>query len=268
MASIARLWRRAPAWRLLLCVAIGSTALAAMFPPVLPHWVAMVPPTGGARFTPSADPKIADYETTEWPPLGQPRSGATPFAGRMLPLLQGGWHALVLARSPGPAPRQMELLGRIAGTKITGLLIATGPDAVAGGLPPAIVMAPCNTAGAIAAHSMPDVAADPLAHECWTLDSLEVSLPPGTSSPGHFVLPPLERLTAAGITIPTHMLAFRYSRSDQSGWIGAMLLIPPPGRSPAELRRLQIWGRAMAGLMHRGFDRDLPPGGVQQADPG
>jgi hypothetical protein len=273
MLSIGRLWRRAPAWRLLLFISVACTALAAMFPPAPPpallnflqaarHPGHLTPASqdGAARFVPVTDPAPPDYAVTEQPPLGSPRSGVIPFAGRTLPLPTGGWQSLMLGRAPGPPAMQIEIFGRIVGSAVTGLIFATAPDAFAQGLPPALLLQACNTAGAIASQITPANPGDPLATECWTLGHAKLAMPGQPAAAGEVPMSRLDRLTRLGMTVPRQMLAFRYSRSDRNGWLGMMVLLPDRPLSSSEARVLQTWARRYALELHRGFDRDLPAG--------
>lgn len=281
MLSISRLWRRAPAWRLLLALAVASTALAAMFPPDRPHWMVRrdpgrdaAPPAGrlvnpapprqeSAHFVPRPDSAPTDYASVEHPPLGTPRSGVIAFDGRQLPLPPGNWQVLELARAPvaqGVANVQAEIFGRLSGRALTGVVVALSPDPVSMGLPPSTFMQVCLTDAVIARQVDPPNPADPLANECWVLAGTGITTTKEASQPGVIGLPSLDRLRAAGIVVPDRMLALDYRRSDRHGWLSATVLLPE--RQASSARHLQAWAKGFASLLHRGYDRDLAAGTV------
>ena len=190
MGPVGRLWRRAPAWRLLLVTAVASTALAAMFPPALPMGlirfhrdphgtgaglpVPPVMPSGeaAASFTPQPAPALPDYSTLEHPPLGPPRSGTIPFNGHQLTLPPGEWQVMEIGRSPqasGAQNVQVQSFIQLKSRAVAGVLVALTPDPVAGGLPPPSFMQTCLAPGALAGQIAPPDPAKPLANECWVL---------------------------------------------------------------------------------------------------
>ncbi len=266
MTALGRLWRRAPAWRLTLATAVVLTALAAMFPPARLPWPPRLswgrPPAAGsdgaapptARFLPQPEPPPSDYGMVAFPPLGPGRTGIIPFAGRQVLLPEGSWQELALARSGGAAPEPGVLLGRIVGGRLTGLLLAAGSGPVGHGVTPVPSPAICFAADAIAHRVIPVPAAEgPLARECWTLTAIDRD---GAGSPARaddVLRGGFDRLARMGVSVPRRMLALRYLRTDEHGWLTTLLLLP--GRTAD--RPLQAWIPRYVGTLHKGFDGRL-----------
>ena len=245
-----------------------------MFPPSLPaglirlhrahipgHGVAVQPGQNpgdaAASFTPQSAPIPPDYATLQHSALGAPRSGVIPFNGRQLPLPPGEWQVIELGRSPsaaGAANVQVETFAQIKSRAIVGVLVALAPDPVLGGLPPPTFMQTCLAAGALAGQIAPPNPANPLANECWVLTGA-VLTEAKDGAPGAVHLPELDRFRAAGLTVPEHVAAFDYRRSDQNGWLLATLFtVEPTFDSILGRRRLQLWAKSYAAALHRGFD--------------
>ena len=277
MTAIGRLWRRAPAWRLTLAAAVAATGLAAMFPPALPRWpfaARPAPAAGGAvpgaapsaRYVPQPDAPPPDYGTIESPPLGAGRSGIVPFAGRQVPLPAGTWQELVLGRSGGADAVQVTVFGRMDARRLTGLMLLAAPDPLSAAAGPVAGPQPCYAADAVAHQIIP---AGPnqslLAHECWTITPFDLTDAAARARQDNVLRAGLDRLDRMGIAVPEHMLGTRFLRSDETGWLTALLLLPDHrGDGPAVLRRLEEWVRRFAPAFHKGFDgtltaADLPP---------
>lgn len=282
MTAVGRLWRRAPGWRVCLIAAIAFTALAAMFPPALPPWLTHWPfahPLAGAdagdtaatansgkpaaaRYVRQPDPALPDYETIESPPFGPGRAGAIPFAARLLALPSGTWQELILARGSGAVAVQAALFGRVEDRHLTGLMLAAAPDPLAGAAAPVTGLAPCFATDAIAHQIVPATPDQgPLTHECWTLTAFDMRDAVMRSGLDDVMRAGLDRLDGMSIIVPDHMLALRYLRSDETGWLTALLLLPErhaerPGADP----RLPAWAKRFAALLHKGFDGTLTPG--------
>ncbi len=275
MGPFGRLWRRAPAWRLVLVTAVASTALAAMFPPSLPKGLVRlhrgpgnpaggmpVPVTmqgsqAGARFTPQPAQTLAEYSTLDHPSLGMPRTGTIPFNGRQLPLPPGEWQVMEIGRSPaamGALNVQVESFILLKSREVTGVLVALTPDPVIGGVPPPTFMQTCLAPDALTGQIAPPNPAKPLANECWVLTNTVLSATKD-GAPGSIYLPELDRFRNAGLTVPEHMTALDYRQSDQNGWWVVTLFVPEaPEGSSVETRRLQLWAKTYAAALHRGFD--------------
>ncbi len=271
---IGRLWRRAPAWRLCLVAAIAFTALAAMFPPTLPHGTPALPasaPDASAHYVPQADPAPPGYAAIAQLPLGVGRQGVVPFAGRRLPLPVGSWQALVLIRDKGEAAVQLILLARIQGDRLTGLIQAAAPDALSHAAGLIGKLGQCPDAGIIAGETPPAPSAQaPFAHECWTLSGVRMAT--GASAQDTLIQRGLDRLKQLGIAMPDHMLALHYLRSSETGWmVTTMYLQDRRGPDQPVDRRVVAWCRKFATLLHQGFDGSLPEGALTQSsarDPG
>jgi hypothetical protein len=284
MSAVGRLWRRAPAWRVCVMTAAAATALAAMFPPSLPkpfqrsgdglQPLAVAPraePASGtqparqaaARFVPQPAPANAHTSDLETPPPGPGRSGIIPFAGRFLPLPEGSWQDLVLARFADANGLQVSVLGRIDGTRLTGLMFGAAPTPVGGAPAPITLFEPCYAPGIIVRETVP---AQPeqalLVHECWTLAVADLA---GSASQktGELLQPAFRRLAQLGVSVPDRMLALRYTRSASDGWMMALLLLPDPKMENAAVsRRVQAWAKRYAVQFRKGFDRTLTPAEV------
>jgi len=258
MSAAARLWRRAPAWRVSLVCAIAATALAAMFPPAIPHRFA----AAGAR---DAPPRYVPQATavdpvnelaSELPPLGPGRSGIIPFAGRQLPLPLGVWQELVLAKSGSSQATQVVLLGRLDGPRLTGLMLVAAPGPLGNAAGAAAGLGPCDTRDAIAHQTVPaDMNRDPLSHECWVLVPLDMGAATSPAKTDPVLRRGFGRLQEMGVAAPGHMLGLDYVRSDPTGWMTVLLLLP--GEQPGASRRIQGWVRRFAPLLHKGFDGTL-----------
>jgi len=258
MSAAARLWRRAPAWRVSLVCAIAATALAAMFPPAIPHRFA----AAGARDAPprympqatAVDP--VNELASELPPLGPGRSGIIPFAGRQLPLPLGVWQELVLAKSGSSQATQVVLLGRLDGPRLTGLMLVAAPGPLGNAAGAAAGLGPCDTRDSIAHQTVPaDMNRDPLSHECWVLVPLDMGAATSPAKTDPVLRRGFGRLQEMGVAAPGHMLGLDYVRSDPTGWMTVLLLLP--GEQPAASRRIQGWVRRFAPLLHKGFDGTL-----------
>jgi hypothetical protein len=272
MSVIGRLWRRAPAWRGFVVLAVASTGLAAMFPPPLPAlhrwpWAGAEAGAGtgsGAHFTPQPEPPPLPYSTIDMPPITTTRSVLIPFAGRQIPLPEGRWSELVLMRAGGPRMLQAVVLVRLQSARMTGMMIVAGPPAVApAGLPPVRVNQCLNPAG-LAMHDL-SPADDPTAtrQECWTTRRLLTAPLAAPDSPS-----PLQqgaRLGKLDIEVPAHLLASHYFRSDAGGELAVTIMLPDPAGSSVVMRRTEAWMQRWVPLLHRGFDGSLTPLGVTAA---
>ncbi len=273
MSAAGRLWRRAPAWRVSLVCAIAATGLAAMFPPAFPHWFSEHSAAGRKDLGPRYVPQTTAVEPVygiELPPLGPGRSGIIPFAGRQLPLPQGTWQELVLAKSGTSMAVQVALLGRIDGQRLTGLVLAAAPGPLGNAAGAAAGLGPCDVRDAIAHQIVPaDMNRDPLSHECWSLVALDLAAATSPAKTDEVLRRGFGRLQEMGVAVPGHMLALDYVRSDPTGWLTVLLLVP--GEQPAASRRMQGWVRRFAPLLHKGFDGSLEAGELTPAvahDPG
>jgi hypothetical protein len=269
MGPVGRLWRRAPAWRLLLVTAVATTALAAMFPPALPPGLirfhhgtraAAFRQNGqfantAASFTPQPVQALPDYEAVKNPPLGTPRSGTIPFDGRQLPLPPGEWQMVELGRLPadsGKANVRVQSFVQLKSREVTGVLVTLTPDPVSGGVPPPNFMQTCLAAGASAGHVAPLNPADPLANECWVLTDAVLSATKG-GAPGSVYLPELDRFRVAGLSVPEHMVVLDYRHSDRNGWLVLTFFSDESARS-LESRRVPVWAKTYAAAVRRGFE--------------
>lgn len=277
MSVVGRLWRRAPAWRLTLAAAVAFTALAAMFPPPRPAWlrapspahaIAPADPTQASpHFAPPPAAPPSDYGVVAFPPPGPDRTGIIPVAGRQVPLPEGTWQELVLARSGGAVAEQASLLARVADGHLTGLLLAASPGPVAQEDAPFGGIAACFLPGTIAHQIIPTTAADgPMARECWTFTPFDREDGAARADSDEVMRGGFDRLDRMSVSVPRHMLALRYIRTGQGGWLSVLLLLPDRrGDGPDATRRLQAWIRRYEGALHKGFDGKLSPADLTAA---
>jgi hypothetical protein len=276
MSALGRLWRRAPAWRLCVITAIATTALAAMFPPGLPHWrfghsqPAAPMPGGLSASAPAQDAHFAPVPDEAPPESGSlqvlrsspDRSGVIAFAGRQIPLPAGAWKDLIVARIGGVIPGQQEILIRQDNGQLTGLIRAEAPSPTSGAAGPLANPAFCSEPNAILRDTTAEKSGDsPMAHECWILAESSLTDPTKRAALDGVMSRALTELDTLGIKTPEHMLAVIYFRSDQTGWLSAVLLLPDRHDiSAAASRRIQAWVRRFAAAFHQGFDGKLAPG--------
>lgn len=290
MSVIGRLWRRAPAWRLCGTVALASTALAAMFPPAVPRWLPAAPappagdaspagnppapaapdsrtlPAGAARYVPQPDPAPLGYSTYDNPPLAPGRTGLVPAAGRQVPLPAGAWQTLTFARAPGPPVLQVSVLDRMEDGLLTGLLVVAAPAPVSRTPGPAAAPLPCVAPDVLARQVAPASAANPTAHECWTIAAADMAGLAGAGSHDGLLKLGLARLEKLHVAVPDHMLAVRLIRSDETGWMSATLFLPDRrATSPGALHRLEAWAARFGTLFHKGYDGTLTSGEINPA---
>jgi hypothetical protein len=267
MSAAGRLWRRAPAWRFCLVTALATTALAAMFPPSVPHYTT-APPTTAAPFTPSAhftpQPPAAPSQGTETQVQRNPqdRNGVVPFAGRQVALPPGNWRDLVLAISTGAPPVQESLWFRAEGGRLTGLLHAVSPTPASGA--PGSLSKPqiCFASAAILKDVAPEPpTSNPMVHECWVLVDTQATSAAARDKIDPVLRRALTRITDLGNTVPDRMLTLLYVRSNETGWLTLELMLPADtDTTAAASRRIQAWIRRYAEVAHLGFDGKLPEG--------
>jgi hypothetical protein len=285
MSAVGRLWRRAPAWRLCVITCVASACLAAMFPPALPSWwpqrltragavqagtMAMAPAgvapltapalVAPAHFVPELEgtpPNDGDLEVLH---AGILRSGVIPFAGRQVPLPAGNWTDLVLARLGGVVPGQEEVFVRIQDGQLTGLLQASAPSPTAGAAGPLARPQLCFASNTILRDIVPEASTqNPMAHECWFLIDSNSVTAARRANLEPVLRRSLARVEEIGGHVPDHMLTMVYLRTDQTGWMTTVLLLPDSRDvSAAASRRIQDWVRRYASALHQGYDGRAP----------
>ena len=267
MTAWARLWRRAPAWRFCLFGAVGMTALAAMFPPTPPDWLAYWQPwqtaAGSAsgpapRFVPQPDAAPPTYSTFQMPAFGHTRSGIIPFAGRQLPLPVGQWQELAVARNRGSLMETIALLARIEDNHMTGMVITTAPESP--GIVAGTTSMPkiCLEAGTLAHRVAPSAPDMPLSHECWTIVDEDMTAGPWAAGQNSLERHALERLGLIHASVAKHMLAWRYFISGNGGFMQTIILVPDERATElAQVTRLQEWGERFAARLSKGFNGTL-----------
>ncbi len=268
MAAWGRLWGRAPAWRFCLFGAIAMTALAAMFPPALPDWLAhrslWQRPAGAAsadpapRFVPQPEAAPPTYSTFQMPDFGHTRSGIIPFAGRQLPLPAGQWQELAIARNRGSLLETISLLARIEDSRMTGMVIATAPESL--GVVAGIANTPklCLEAGTLAHRIAPSDPDMPLSHECWTIVDEDMTAGPWAAGQNSLERHALERLGLIHASVADHMLAWRYFVAGNGGFMQTIILVPDErATEPGQVTKLQEWGERYAARLSKGFDGKL-----------
>jgi hypothetical protein len=289
MSAMGRLWRRAPAWRLSLISAVAFTALAAMFPPPLPHWwpafmgregaagkqngtlVAAPPgaassPLPAAHFTPQPDQAPLDSGALEVPHNAADRVGVIPFGGRQIPLPVGIWKDIVLVRMGGVIPGQEEVLARIENGQLTGLLMADAPSPTSGAAGPLATPAACYTDNTILREIAPETPGqNPMAHECWILVDSDITAAASRAKVDDITRRALNRVEETGAHVPDHMLMMVYMRSSETGWLRVLLLLPVTSDvTAAASHRIQNWVKRFAVEFHQGYDSKIPASGIPQ----
>ena len=283
MSVIGRLWRRAPAWRMLLVLAICSTGLVAMFPPALPSLDALRASLGRggashatgpqAHYAPIADPPPLDYSTIDFPPLAETRTFITPFAGRQVPLPAGKWSELALLRNGGPLAEQVVVLGRIQSNRLTGMIVVGGTPAVQPAAAAAMPQPGCRDIMGLGQHDLsPANTANNALQECWVTRRLATAALIDPAGQDPLESKAFARLGSQGIEVPAHLLTSRYFRHDQRGALLVTILLPDPATNDAVLmRRADAWMQRWVPLLHHGFDGTLKQADITAAlarDPG
>ena len=277
MSAIGQLWRRAPAWRLSVVTAIVCTALAAMFPPPLPHVgsghgarqmgtitaaspAAVAPPAApAAHFAPLPDPAPIDGASVEVPYTSADRSGVIPFAGRQIPLPAGIWKDLLIARLGGAVPGQLQVLGRIENGHLTGLLQIDAPSPASGAAGPLATPEARHAENTIAREIAPETPSQsPLAHECWLLVDSSITAPANRAKLDDIMRRALVRVDQLGAVIPDHMLMLLYIRSSDTGWLRTQLLLPADRDvTVSATHRIEAWCRRFVAELNSGYDGKL-----------
>jgi len=291
MSATLRLWRRAPAWRLCVITAVACTALAAMFPPAMPKFLAArsasaltgvdalfgaklpgagpapAGSTAQAHFAPQPDPAPLDTGALELLRNAADRSGVIPFAGRQIPLPAGTWKDVILVRTGGPVAGQREVLSRVQDGQLTGLLQADAPSPGSGAAGAFAKPEICGAPKALAHEAAPEPATqNPMIHECWVLLDTDATSQAKRMQADELLGRALNRVEELGAKVPDRMLMMLYVRSDQTGWIRTLLLLPARRDITApEARHIQGWARRYAAALHQGFDGRLAPGGPPPA---
>jgi hypothetical protein len=303
MGAFGRLWRRAPAWRLWLMIAIASTGLAVLFPPSVPKWLPVMPGAGSgqgmqtlvaggtaaapenatagaapsqapgasqpvnAHFAPQPDLPPLDSSSLEVLHGTTDRSGVIPFAGRQIPLPAGNWRDLVLVRTGGAIPGQREILARTENGQLTGLIQADAPSPASGAAGPLVRPELCAANNTILREVVPDTPdQNPMVHECWLLMDSDLTSASKRNSLDDPMQRALNRVQELGAKVPDHMLMLVYLRTDQTGWLNTLLLVPDQADvTAAASRRIQSWARHFAAALHQGYDGRIPPGGPPAA---
>ena len=269
MSVVGRLWRRAPAWRLWVFIALATTALAVMFPPHVPDSLwrhAAVP--DGARYRSAAETPPPNETWIDTHAITGTRQTLIPFAGRQVPLPQGQWSEIALLHSAGPLPEQGLVLARLQSGRMTGLVVVLGTPATESDAP--IPAAACVDPTGLPVHVLtPPDNRDLAVQECWSLRRLTTSdLADARHLLENRVFGQLGRLNVA---VPTHLLVSHYFRHDDHAKLAVMIMLPDPTQSSGLMRRVDGWMRRWVPLLHRGFDDHLGPPDVTATlahDPG
>jgi hypothetical protein len=260
MTVIGRLWRRAPAFRACVVLAIAGSALGAMFPPRLP--ASMLDSLQGrkhgldeqAHYRPPADAPPPDYSLLDLPPLRDGRSILIPFAGRQLPLPAGKWVEVALARDHETPPVQAIVLARIQSSTMTGMILVTGTPPVA---PTALAppqFSPCN-------DGTTQVTAG---QDCWNTGQL-ITAQLRRPDAELLLKRSLDQLDNLGVILPARLAGGSFVRLDGSGALTVKLMFAEPATGaliPAMSRRMDNWMRRWVPLLHRGFDGALKPADI------
>lgn len=252
MSLIGRLWRRAPAWRLCLVAAIAFTGLAAMFPPMLPslRWPRPgVVPRAHYRTEQAVVPDEPSLIHAVNDPTGS--QGIGHFAGRQIPLPTGTWHELMLARAGGPLRRQLELLARIENSHLTGLIILFAPGPLSGAVGNVEPPEACTNPESIMHYASPVLPTqNPLTHECWALDLIDMHAVASDDDRNSLMQGGLSRLGDMNVAVAPQMLELRYAQTDDTGWLFTTIFVPGTADSAS---LVEDWANRFLPLMHKGF---------------
>jgi hypothetical protein len=235
-----------------------------MFPPPMPRWAhdaaepGPVDKEAAPRFIPDNASATADYGLILSPRPGAGRSGIIPFSGRQVPLPAGSWQLLVLARGAGPMAVQVELLGRVDGSRLTGLVFAAAPGPLSNAAGAAPDIATCTMRDAILHQTAPYDESDPLSRECWNLLPFDMDAEGTFAKTDEVMRRGLGRLHEMGVVVPGHMVALNYIRTDPTGWLTVMVFLQDHGADQqAASRKLQAWVRRFAPVLHKGYEGKL-----------
>ena len=267
MSVVGRLWRRAPAFRVCLMVALASTALAAMFPPHPPAFVSKLhgrAPDQQAHFTPPPAAAPLDYSSIDLPPIETQRSRLIPFAGRQLPLPAGKWAEVALLRSGGPFAVQALVLTRLQSSRLTGMIIVTGTPPVE---PASLHVQPVNqcvdASDPVLQDPAPTLHRDLAMRDCWSVSPLPAAALTDATSQNMLLKRSLDRLRALGVTLPAALSAAYYVRAGDDGGMTMRIMLAGPATSGAARdRRTQSWMQRWVPLLRQGFDGSLRPADV------
>ena len=207
--------------------------------------------------------------TTASPPPGAPRQGVIPYAGRQLPLPAGQWQLLAVGRDEGAQPKQVAVLARVAGTRLGGLLMVLGPDPLSH--PSGILETPlsCSAPDVLAGETAAVLLGEnPFLHECWTWTAAQMRSVAVTGPKAGLLQRGFANLASMGVAVPDRMLALRYIRSTEFGWLIAEFYVPVRADGPMPPPRAMVgFARKYASLLHRGYDGSLTTGAPTPALP-
>lgn len=206
-----------------------------------------------AHFRPVAGQPEAGFSGLQFPPAGIERSGVVAFAGRMLPLPAGRWQTLVLARGAVPISGQIEVFGRVDAGALTGLLILGATDPVSHPLSPFNATQTCDEPDTIAYFVAPEpFGQGPLVHECWRLSSLRGFDLAERGRQEPVLDRALLRLKETDVRIPDQLLLLNYLRSDDSGFLSALLFLPD--RRAGARQAMVAWVKRYVTVLHEAYD--------------
>ena len=105
-----------------------------------------------------------------------------------------------------------------------------------------------------------------MVHECWLLLDSNMTSAAKRDGLDDAMKNALNRVEQLGAKVPDHMLMLLYVRSDQTGWLDTLLLLPDSRDTTASAsRRIQSWIRRYAAALHQGYDSRLSPSGLPAA---
>ena len=245
MTAAARLWRRAPLWRLLAGATLCFGTLTILYPPPFLQ-------TALRRLDAPSPAASTDAQGIGTRPDMTPSDRSVePIAGRVLPLPAGDWHQIMAGRFERDSEINEMVLARFRHGTLTGLidvLASTGPATARSEMP-----AECNDPTNYSSHDRPS--RSEVGRECWVVRS--VLIPAVTGGRHTIPFAALDRLRATGVTLPASMTRASWFRT--AGHEFMTVIIDLPGTSPA---RVESWMAGWAGLLARGFDGTLKPSNV------
>lgn len=256
MSATARLWRRAPLWRLSVFACVASATLAALYPS--PMLLAALS-RAGIRLPAAAPAASAPAVVT--PPFGAVFHDRIAFAGRTLALPPGDWHEIYAVRTRAFAELNVIALARTASGALTGILIAQGsvsspPRGAPGFAPDPQCDSPANFQSVA---SPPD--ANGAHRTCWYVRRVDLDPNEPTGAAGLQAIPDVaaaeDRLHALGVTIPPLRILSAWGSTTPDDVFRVQLYEPgPPPPGDSGLRAAADRMRRTGAAAFRRDDRD------------
>ncbi|GBR19754.1 hypothetical protein LV564_15420 [Komagataeibacter nataicola] len=284
MSAFSRLWYRAPLWRLCLYLIVPFVVLTFVFPPGyltrrLPR-MAQIATAIHNRLGMQDTPADADQAggpgdgVVTIMPVTDRLTKAIPFAGRILPLPAGVWHPLVNIAA-GPHGEVLEnVLVRVQGHIVTGMIIASGTTQPVPAAANPAIDEECHDDRNYMAHI---VTSHPPMMECWLTRLIDpaaidhMSIIATQLKQEDFVLPPVllrakwvnstpapdDNINGETVTVylnPVNLNDTKILRSPDF-WTKETLAQQPAASD--FVKRMNTWMAGWAPVLHDGFNSDM-----------